>query len=60
LDKDLELQVTYSRLSKAKHGWDYACQQLDHAHEVVDTRTHMIMHLKNAIETRDLELGRGQ
>jgi hypothetical protein len=54
------LQVTYSRLSKAKHGWDYACQQLDHAHEVVDTRTHMIMHLKNAIETRDLELGRGQ
>jgi hypothetical protein len=50
-EKDLELQVTNCRHSKAKHELNCAQQQLDLAREGVDTGTHTIMHLKNAIET---------
>ena len=49
-DKDLELQVAYRRLSEAEHGLNYARQQLDLAREEVDTRTHVIVRLENAIE----------
>jgi hypothetical protein len=35
---------------------NFGCQQLDLAREEVDTRTHMIVHLENAIEMQDLEL----
>ena len=55
-DKDLELQVAYRRLSEAEHGLNFARQQLDLAREEVDTRTHAIVHLENAVETQDAEL----
>jgi hypothetical protein len=50
------LHVAYRHLSEAEHRWNYTRQQLDSACEVVDTRTHAIMHLENAIETENLEL----
>jgi hypothetical protein len=56
MDKDLELQVAYHRLSEAEHGLNYARQQIDLAREVVVTRTHVIMLLKNAIEMQDAKL----
>jgi hypothetical protein len=56
MDRDLELHVAYRHLSEAEHRWNYTRQQLDSACEVVDTRTHAIVHLENAIETEDLEL----
>jgi hypothetical protein len=52
---DLELQTMYHRLSEAEHGWNFTHQQFDLAWEEVDTRTHVIMHLENAIETQDAE-----
>jgi hypothetical protein len=55
-DKDLELQVAYHHLSEAEHGLNNARQQLDLTREEVDTWTHAIMHLKNVIETQDVEL----
>jgi hypothetical protein len=58
--KDLELQVTYSLHSEAEDGRNLARQQLDLTHEEVETRTHMIMHLENAIELQDLELDVGR
>jgi hypothetical protein len=57
--KDLELQVTYNLHSEAEDGRNLARQQLDLTHEEVETRTHMIMHLENAIELQDLELDVG-
>jgi hypothetical protein len=56
LDQDRELQVTYHRLSEAEHGWHYFCQQLDTAREMLDERTHEIIHLEHHIEQQDLEL----
>jgi hypothetical protein len=50
------LKVTYHRLSKAEHAWHYIHQQLDAAHEMVDERTYMIIHLEHANEQQDLEL----
>jgi hypothetical protein len=35
---------------------NYARQQLDAAHEEVDTRTHVIVHLEHANEQQELEL----
>jgi hypothetical protein len=56
LVKDLELQVTYHHLSKAENELNFTHQYLDLTHEKMDTRTHAIMHLMNAIEMQDLEL----
>jgi hypothetical protein len=55
-DQDLELAVAYHRLSEAKHGWNYTRQQLDVACEMVDERTHAIIHLEHANEQHDLDL----
>ena len=55
--KDRELQVAYRRLSEAEHGLNYARQQLDLAREEVETRTHAIVHLENALETQDATIG---
>jgi hypothetical protein len=37
-------------------GWHYFCQQLDTAREVLDERTHAIIHLEHHVEQQDLEL----
>jgi hypothetical protein len=55
-DQDRELQVTYHRLSEAKHGWHYFRQQLDAAREMLDERTHAIIHLELHVEQQDFEL----
>jgi hypothetical protein len=55
-DQDHELQVAYRRLSEAEHGWHYFCQQLDAAHEMLDERTHAILHLEHHVEHQDLKL----
>jgi hypothetical protein len=55
-DQDRELQVAYRRLSEAEHGWHYFRQQLDAAREMLDERTHAIIHLKHHVEQQDLEL----
>jgi hypothetical protein len=49
-DQDRELQVTYRRLSEAEQGWHYFRQQLDAAREMLDERTHAIIHLEHHIE----------
>jgi hypothetical protein len=49
-DQDRELQVAYCHLSEAEHGWHYFRQQLDAAHEMLDERTHTIIHLEHHIE----------
>jgi hypothetical protein len=46
----------YRHLSEADHGWHYFCQQLDAAREVLDERTHAIIHLEHHIEQQDLKL----
>jgi hypothetical protein len=51
-DQDRELQVAYHRLSEAEDGWHYFRQQLDAAREMLDERTHVIIHL----EHQDLDL----
>jgi hypothetical protein len=55
-DQDRELQVAYCRLSEAEHGWHYFRQQLDVASEMLNERTHAIIHLEHHIEQQDLEL----
>jgi hypothetical protein len=50
------LKVTYRHISEAEHGWNYTRQQLDVAHELVDERTHMVIHLEHANEQQDHEL----
>jgi chromosome segregation ATPase len=57
VEKDLELQVAYCRLSEAEHGLIVARSQLDLTREEVETRTHTIMHLENGVETLDAEIG---
>jgi TolA-binding protein len=46
----------YHRLSEAEHGWHYFRQQLDAAREMLDERTHAIIHLEHHVEQQDLEL----
>jgi hypothetical protein len=46
----------YHHLSEAEHAWHYIHQQLDVSHELVDKRTHTIIHLKHTNEQQDLEL----
>jgi hypothetical protein len=53
MEKDLELQVMYRHLCEAENDLNYAHQQIDLASEEVDTHTHAIMHLENAIEMWD-------
>jgi hypothetical protein len=55
-DQDWELKITYRRLSEAEHVWHYIHQQLDASHELVDERTHVIIHLQHANEQQDLEV----
>jgi dolichyl-phosphate-mannose--protein O-mannosyl transferase len=55
-DQDRELQITYCHLSEAENGWHYFRQQLDAACEMLDVRTHAIIHLEHHIEQHDLEL----
>jgi hypothetical protein len=55
-DQDHELQVAYRRLSEAEHGWHYFRQQLDTTREMLDKRTHAIIHLEHHIEQQDLDL----
>jgi hypothetical protein len=55
-DQDRELQVAYRCLSEAEHGWHYFRQQLDAAREMLDERTHTILHLEHHVEQQDLEL----
>jgi hypothetical protein len=47
----LKLQTMYHHLSEAEHGWNFTLQHLDLARDEVDTRTHAITHLENAVET---------
>jgi hypothetical protein len=46
----------YCHLSEADHRWHYFHQQLDAAHEMLDERTHVIIHLEHHVEQQDLEL----
>jgi hypothetical protein len=41
----------YHCLSEAEHRMNYGRRQIDLAHGEVDTQTHVIMHLKNVMET---------
>jgi hypothetical protein len=49
-DQGRELQVRYRRLSEAEHGWHYFRQHLDATREMLDERTHAIIHLEHHIE----------
>jgi hypothetical protein len=55
-DQDRDLKVAYRCLSEVEHAWHYIRQQLDASHELVDKRTHVIIHLEHASEQHDLEL----
>jgi hypothetical protein len=55
-DQNRELQVTYRHLNEAEHGWHYFRQQLDAAREMLDERTHAIIHLDHHVEQQDLDL----
>jgi hypothetical protein len=46
----------YRHLSEAEHRWHYFCQQLVVAREMLDERTHAIIHLEHHIEQQDLKL----
>jgi hypothetical protein len=46
----------YYHVSEAEHVWHYIRQQLDTSHELVDERTHMIIHLEHTNEQHNLEL----
>jgi hypothetical protein len=46
----------YHRLGEVEHGRHYFRQQLDSAREMLDERTHMIIHLEQHVEQWDLEL----
>jgi hypothetical protein len=55
-DQDCELKDVYHRLSEAEYGWNYTRQQLDVTRELMDERTHMIIHLEHDNEQQDHEL----
>jgi hypothetical protein len=46
----------YRCLSEAEHGWHYFRQQLDVVREMLDERTHVIIHLEHHIKHQDLGL----
>jgi hypothetical protein len=47
-EQDQELKVTYHRLSEGENTWHCIHQQLDASREMVDERTHTIIHLEHA------------
>jgi hypothetical protein len=51
-----ELKVACHRFSDVEHTWHYIRQQLDVSWEMVDERTHVIIHLEHANEQQDFEL----
>jgi hypothetical protein len=55
-DQDRELQVMYRHHNEAEHGWHYFRQQLDADREMLDERTHVIIHLEHHVKQQDLEL----
>jgi hypothetical protein len=55
-DQDREFKVANRHLCEAVDGWNYTYQQLEAARELVDERTHMIIHLECANEQQNLEL----
>jgi hypothetical protein len=46
----------YHHLSEAEHRWHYFRQQLDAACEMLDERTHAIIHLEHHVEQQGLEV----
>jgi hypothetical protein len=56
MERDLELQTAYRCISEAELGLNFTRKQLDLTREEVDTRTHAIIHLKNAFKTQGTEL----
>jgi hypothetical protein len=46
----------YRRRSDSKHAWHYIRQQLGASREMVDERTHTIIHLEHTNEQQDFEL----
>jgi hypothetical protein len=54
--QDHQFQVVYHRLSEAEHRWHYFRQQLDAACEMLDERTHAIIHLEHHVEQQGLEV----
>jgi predicted XRE-type DNA-binding protein len=52
----LRIANTYHRLREAEHMLNFTRSQLELTCEEVETRTHMMVHLKNIIETQDLKL----
>jgi hypothetical protein len=55
-DQDRELKAAYHRLSEAEHAWHYIRQQLDASRELVDERTHAVVHLEHTNDQQDLKL----
>jgi hypothetical protein len=55
-EQDRQLKVTYHRLNNVEHAWHYIHQQLDASREMVDKRTHTIIHLEHTNEQQDYEL----
>jgi hypothetical protein len=55
-EQDCELQEDYRCLSDAENGWNYTRRLLDITHDVVETRTHGIVHLEHHVEAQDTEL----
>jgi hypothetical protein len=44
------LKVVYRHLNEVELSWHYIRQQLDASRELVDERTHVIIHLEHANE----------
>jgi hypothetical protein len=55
-EQNRALKVAYCHLSDAEHVWHYIRQQLDMSWEMLDERTHAIIHLEHANEQQDFEL----
>jgi hypothetical protein len=55
-EQDREPQEVYHRLSNVEHGWNHTCMPLDITRELVETRTHGIIHLEHHMEVQDAEL----
>jgi hypothetical protein len=55
-EQDRKLQVAYCHLSNIEHGWNHTRMLLNITHEVVETRTHGIIHLEHHMEVQDAEL----
>jgi hypothetical protein len=58
-EHEWEVKVAYCRLCEVEHAWHYIHQQLDASCEMVDERTHAIVHLEHANKQQDFELTEG-